>query len=81
MRGYGVNNHMGCAPYFGSWEHEILHLGPAVIDAQIDPYEAPMPGHISSTQAWHFAKAMIRGEKDRWNNLKTVIKNKVRRVF
>jgi len=55
--------------------------GPAVIDAQIDPYEAPMPGHISSEQAWHFAKAMVRGERDRWNILKTVIKNQVRRVF
>jgi len=56
-------------------------LGPVVIDAKIDPYEAPMPGHISCEQAWHFIEAMIRGEKDRWDILKTVIKNKIRRVF
>jgi pyruvate dehydrogenase (quinone) len=56
-------------------------IGPAVIDAQIDPFEAPMPGHITSEQAWHFVAAMLRGEKDRWGILKTVIKNKVRRVF
>ena len=55
--------------------------GPVVIDAQIDPYEAPMPGHINSTQAWHFAEAMMRGEKDRWNILKTVAKNNIRRIF
>ena len=52
--------------------------GPAVIEALIDPYEAPMPGHITSTQAWHFAEAMMRGEKDRWNIIKTVIKNRIR---
>ncbi len=55
--------------------------GPAVIEALIDPYEAPMPGHINSAQAWHFAEAMVRGEKDRWNILETVIENKIRRVF
>jgi pyruvate dehydrogenase (quinone) len=62
--------------------HEALKtLGPAVIEAQIDPYEAPMPGHVSSDQAWHFAEAMMRGEKDRWDIIKTVIKNKTRRVL
>ena len=55
--------------------------GPALIDAHIDAFEAPMPGHITSDQALHFAQAMLRGEKDRWNILKTVIKNTVRRVF
>jgi len=62
--------------------HQALEtLGPAVIEAQIDPYEAPMPGHISSDQAWHFAEAMMRGEKDRWDIIKTVIKDKTRRVL
>jgi len=56
-------------------------LGPAVIEAQIDPFEAPMPGHISSDQAWHFAESMMRGEKDRWKIIKAVVKNKVRRIL
>jgi len=55
--------------------------GPVVIDAQIDPNEAPMPGYITSTQALHFAQAMLLGEKNRWDLIKTVIKNKVRRIF
>ena len=55
--------------------------GPVVIDAQIDPHEAPMPGHITTTQALHFAESMLRGEKDRWDIIKTVVKNKVRRIF
>ena len=56
-------------------------IGPVVIDAQVDPYEAPMPGHINSTQAVHFAEAMVHGEKDRWNIIKTVVKNNIRRLF
>ena len=55
--------------------------GPVVIDAQIDPFEAPMPGHVTSEQAWHFAEAMIRGEKDRWGIIKTAVKNQIRRVL
>jgi len=59
----------------------LKHPGPVVIEAQIDPYEAPMPGHITTTEALHFAEAMLRGEKDRWNIIKTVVKNEVRRIF
>ena len=55
--------------------------GPTVIDAHIDPYEAPMPGYISSDQAWHFTESMMRGDKDRLDIIKTVIENKIRRVF
>ena len=40
-----------------------------------------MPGHITTTEALHFAEAMLRGEKDRWNIIKTVVKNEVRRIF
>ena len=56
-------------------------IGPVLIDAQVDPYEAPMPGHINSTQALHFVEAMVHGEKDRWNIIKTVVKNNIRRLF
>ena len=55
--------------------------GPTLIDALVDPCEAPMPGHISSAQAWHFAESMMRGEKDGWGILKTVVENKIRRMF
>ena len=59
----------------------LKHPGPALIDAHIDPCEAPMPGHITSAQAWHFAQAMMRGEKDRGNILKTIVKNNIRRFL
>ncbi len=55
--------------------------GPAVVDAIIDPNEAPMPGRITTEQALKFAEAMLRGDEDRWDIIKTVIKDKVREVI
>jgi pyruvate dehydrogenase (quinone) len=39
-----------------------------------------MPGHATVRQALHFAEALARGQRDRWDILKTVMKNKVREV-
>ncbi|ALA59619.1 thiamine pyrophosphate-dependent enzyme [Nitrospira moscoviensis] len=54
--------------------------GPAVIEAVVDPSEPPLPGKITMEQAWHFAKALARGQKDRWEIIKTVVEDKVREV-
>jgi pyruvate dehydrogenase (quinone) len=56
------------------------HPGPALVEAVVDPNEPPMPGKIKMTQALHFAEALARGQKDRWDIIKTVIKDKVREV-
>src|SRR5262249_9563608 len=54
--------------------------GPALGEAGVDKNEPPMPGNATMDQAWLFFEAMVRGEKDRWDILKTVIQNKVREV-
>ncbi len=54
--------------------------GPAVIQAVIDPHEPPMPGHVQLSQAYHFAKALIRGEKYAPEIIKTVLENKIKEV-
>ena len=56
------------------------HDGPALVEATVDPNEPPMPGIVTTEQALHFAEALVRGEKDRWNIIKTVVENKVREV-
>jgi pyruvate dehydrogenase (quinone) len=58
----------------------LSHPGPAVVEAIVDPNEPPMPGNVSTKQAFHFAEALIKGEKERWGILKTIAKNKVREV-
>ena len=54
--------------------------GPVLIEAVVDPYEPPLPGKITTDQAWQFTKAMARGQKDRLEIVKTVIENKIREV-
>jgi len=59
----------------------LTHPGPAVIEAVVDPTEPPLPGHVTTKQAWNFAKALARGQEDRWDILKTVAENTVREVI
>jgi pyruvate dehydrogenase (quinone) len=57
------------------------HPGPALVQAVIDVNEPPLPGQITTEQAWHFAKALARGEKGRFDIIKTVLEDKVREVI
>lgn len=59
----------------------LAYDGPALIEAVVDPLEPPLPGNINLKQAVHFAEALLRGEKDRWDIMKTVLKEKVREVI
>jgi pyruvate dehydrogenase (quinone) len=58
----------------------LRHRGPAIIEAVVDPDEPPMPGKISTKQALHFAEALAKGQKGRWDIIKTVAEDKVREV-
>ena len=58
----------------------FAHAGPAVVEAVVDPNEPAMPGHATIDQAWHFAEALVSGQKDRWDIFKDVLKQQVREV-
>lgn len=55
--------------------------GPAVIQAVIDPNEPPLPGNVTSEQAFKFAESLARGQKDSWKIIKTVLEDKIREVI
>ena len=59
----------------------LAHPGPAIIEAVVDATEPPLPGHVTTKQAWNFAMALARGQEDRWDILKTVAENTVREVI
>jgi len=59
----------------------LAHPGPAVIECVVDPNEPPMPGKISTEQAIKFAESLLRGEKSRWDIVKSVLADKVREVI
>jgi len=58
----------------------FAHDGPALVEALVDANEPPMPGHATLDQAWHFAKALVRGEKYNTQIIKDVLKDKVREI-
>ncbi|HEY2853782.1 MAG TPA: thiamine pyrophosphate-dependent enzyme [Gemmatimonadaceae bacterium] len=58
----------------------LEHDGPAVVQAVVDPNEPPFPGKITTKQAIHFAEALARGQRDRWDIIKDVLEDKVREV-
>ncbi len=64
----------------GVLREALRQPGPALVQAVVDANEPPMPGNVTVEQAWHFAEALLRGEKDRWDIIKTVIKDKIREV-
>jgi pyruvate dehydrogenase (quinone) len=57
------------------------HPGPAIVEAVVDPHEPPLPGKITTDQAWKFTEALLKGERDRWDIFKTVVENKIREVI
>ena len=59
----------------------LAHGGPAVIQALVDPNEPPMPGNVSTDQFLKFSEALLKGQKDGWKILKTVLKDRVREVI
>jgi pyruvate dehydrogenase (quinone) len=55
--------------------------GPSVVQAVVDPNEPPMPGKITTEQALHFAKSLVRGQKDAAKIIKTISEDQVREVI
>ena len=58
----------------------LSHDGPTVVQAVVDPNEPPLPGKITTEQAYKFAKALARGQKDALKIIKTVLEDEVREV-
>jgi pyruvate dehydrogenase (quinone) len=50
------------------------------VQAVVDPNEPPMPGKVTTDQALHFAKALLRGQKDAAKIIKTIAEDQIREV-
>ena len=51
---------------------------PALIEAQVDPFEAPMPPKVKPAQALHMAEALARGEPNRGRIALTMFRDKIK---
>jgi pyruvate dehydrogenase (quinone) len=57
------------------------HDGPTVVQAVVDPNEPPMPGKITTEQAYKFTKALARGQRDALKIIETIAEDQVREVI
>jgi pyruvate dehydrogenase (quinone) len=59
----------------------LAHTGPVVVECVVDTNEPPLPGKIKTSQAVHFAQALLRGEQDRVPIAKNVIADMLKDVL
>jgi pyruvate dehydrogenase (quinone) len=59
----------------------LSHFGPVVVEAVVDPNEPPMPGKVTTDQAFKFAKSLLRGQKDAARILETIAEDQLREVI
>jgi pyruvate dehydrogenase (quinone) len=53
------------------------HPGPAIVDANVNPAEPPMPGKVEYEQAKKFALAFLRGQPQRATIATTLLKDRI----
>jgi pyruvate dehydrogenase (quinone)/pyruvate oxidase len=55
--------------------------GPAILEAEVDPLTAPLPGNIRTNQAYKFAESLARGEEDPVKIMQEAFADKARQLL
>ena len=76
--GFRIDNPNNCGAILD--QALAVNNGPVVIEAVVDPFEAPMPPKITFEQATHFAESLARGEPNRKEIVSTLVADKVREL-
>jgi pyruvate dehydrogenase (quinone)/pyruvate oxidase len=62
-------------------EEFLAAPGPAVLQAVVDPLEAPLPAKVTADQALKFAESLVRGEPNRGQIALAALSEKVREMI
>jgi pyruvate dehydrogenase (quinone)/pyruvate oxidase len=62
-------------------EEFLAAPGPAVLQAVVDPLEAPLPAKVTADQALKFAESLVRGEPNRGQIALAALSGKVREMI
>jgi pyruvate dehydrogenase (quinone)/pyruvate oxidase len=77
-KSYRLEDPKKCADVF---REAMMTEGPVLIDAIVDPLEAPMPANITFDQALKFGESLVRGERQALKIAKTIAEDKVREMI
>jgi pyruvate dehydrogenase (quinone) len=59
-----------------AWDHALAADRPAVIDVRTDPDVPPIPPHATFEQMKNAARALLKGDPNRWGVIKEGVKTK-----
>ncbi len=76
--GYTIDDPRDCGRIL---DEAIANGKPTIIEAVVDPFEAPMPGKITVEQALHFAESLAKGEPYGGKIALTALSDKVRELI
>jgi pyruvate dehydrogenase (quinone) len=65
----------------GAWRDALTADRPTVLDVHTDPDVPPIPPHATFQQAMDTAKALIKGDEDRWGVIKEGLKTKAQELL
>jgi pyruvate dehydrogenase (quinone) len=76
--GYTVDDPAQCAAVMDQF---LAAPGPAILEAVVDPLEAPLPAKITADQALKFAESLARGEPDGGKIIAKALGDRVRELI
>jgi pyruvate dehydrogenase (quinone) len=63
-----------------AWDEALASDRPVVLEVKVDPEVPPLPPHISREQAQEMAKAMMRGDPERWGVMERSLRGKLAEI-
>ncbi len=58
----------------------LAHGGPALIEALVDAHEPPVPGNLTTEQLIKFSEAILKGQRQGLEIIRTIVSAKVREI-
>lgn len=77
VTGFSVDRPENVAP---ALRQALAHDGPAIVEALVDAHEPPMPGNVTTEQMIKFSEAILKGQRQGFEIIKTIIGDKVREI-
>jgi pyruvate dehydrogenase (quinone)/pyruvate oxidase len=77
-KGFTISDPKTCGE---TLDQALREPGPVIIEAEVDPFEPPMPGKIKPKQAAHLAESLLRGEPNREKIALTIAADKIREMI
>jgi pyruvate dehydrogenase (quinone) len=64
-----------------AWDEALAADRPTVLDVRVDPDVPPIPPHSTFEQTVNTAKAMVKGDEDRWGMLREGVKTRAQELL